>query len=84
MPGPLEFEFRFARPDGQPARRRDAESPFRILVIGDFSGREPDTEAGRLEDRPLIPVDIDNFDRAVARLAPRAAISPGGPDSGYL
>ncbi|MDH3918090.1 MAG: type VI secretion system contractile sheath large subunit [Rhodospirillales bacterium] len=78
MPGPLEFEFRFARPDGRPARRRDAESPFRILVMGDFSGGCPRAEAGCLEDRPLIPVDIDNFDRAVARLAPRAAISLEG------
>ncbi len=82
MPGPLEFEFRFARPDGRPARRRGAESPFRILVMGDFSGKGPRAEAGRLEDRPLIPVDIDNFDRAIARVAPRAAISFESSDVG--
>jgi type VI secretion system ImpB/VipA family protein len=78
----LEFEFRFARPDGRPAPRRDTESPFRILVMGDFSGTDPRAEAGRLEDRPLIPVDIDSFDRALARLAPRASIASEGPDAG--
>jgi type VI secretion system protein ImpC len=82
MPGPLEFEFRFARPDGRPARQRDAESPFRILVMGDFSGQGPHAEAGRLKDRSPIPVDIDSFDRAIARLAPRAAIAPEGPGAG--
>ena len=82
MPGPLEFEVRFARPADRPAPRRDAQSPFRILVMGDFSGRGPRAEAGRLEDRPPIPVDIDSFDRAIARLAPRATIAPEGPGAG--
>jgi type VI secretion system protein ImpC len=83
MPGPLEFEFRFARPAERPAPRRHAESPFRILVMGDFSGSGRRAEAGRLEDRPLIPLDIDSFDQAIARLTPRVSIAPASiaPDS---
>jgi type VI secretion system protein ImpC len=81
MPGPLEFEVRFARPSDRPAPRRDAESPFRILVMGDFGGGLSRTEPKGLADRPLIPVDIDNFDRAIARLAPRTTLAPGDPDA---
>jgi type VI secretion system protein ImpC len=81
MAGTLDFEVRFARPSDRPAPRRDAESPFRILVLGNFSG-SPARAGGRgLESRPLIPVDIDNFDRAIARLAPGLTIALEGPDT---
>ncbi|MBZ5727290.1 MAG: type VI secretion system contractile sheath large subunit [Acidobacteriia bacterium] len=43
--------------------RPEPETPFRILVAGNFSGG-----AGR--NRMAIEIDRDNFDRVLARLAP--------------
>ncbi|MCS5573846.1 MAG: type VI secretion system contractile sheath small subunit, partial [Pseudomonadales bacterium] len=67
---------------GPVTKQRKPETPFRILVMGDFSGREnreicePDTIA----QRPLIPVDIDRFDTVLDTLAPRIQIKGSGPD----
>ena len=69
MPGPLSFEFSFARPDGRPARRQDAGDAFRLLVIGDFRGAA--AQRPGLAERPILPADIDNFDEVLRRLAPR-------------
>ncbi|MDE2455655.1 MAG: type VI secretion system contractile sheath large subunit, partial [Burkholderiales bacterium] len=52
---------------GAAPRRRGA---MRLLVIGDFSGR-PAGEKKPLGERATHQVDIDNFDRVMARLAPR-------------
>ena len=81
-----EFEFSFgprAQPAPAPARRPGAAGPFRILVIGDFSGR---ASRGRLEPdlatRPLRRADIDTLDSlftdlgAAVRLAMPAADAP--------
>jgi len=46
----------------EPVRRVAPETPFRILVAGDFSGG-----AGR--NRRPIPVDRDNFDEVLKLLA---------------
>lgn len=43
--------------------RPEPEVPFRILVAGDFSG-------GAKQNRRPIPIDRDNFDYVLARIAP--------------
>jgi type VI secretion system protein ImpC len=61
-----------------PRRRRDAEDgdapPFRVVVLGDFSGR-PRAERGSLAERRTVRVDIDNFESVFARIAPLAEIA---------
>jgi type VI secretion system protein ImpC len=47
------------------------EEPFRILVIGNFSGG-----AGR--NRRLIEIDRDNFDQVLALLAPELRLAANG------
>lgn len=60
----LIFELGLALPDAQPAA---PGQPFRILVLGNFSGgSNPQALAQRLARR----IDIDNLDREIARLAP--------------
>jgi type VI secretion system protein ImpC len=41
------------------------EPPFRILVLGDWSG---DSQKAALEERRLFEIDRDNFDEAISRL----------------
>ena len=59
-------------------RRRDGDdddaAPFRIVVLGDFSGR-PREERAPLGERLPLRVDIDNLDALFARFAPRAQIA---------
>ncbi len=61
-----------------PRRQRDVDdgdaAPFRIVVLGDFSGR-PRAERGPLAERRPMRVDIDNFEAVFARLAPLAEIA---------
>jgi hypothetical protein len=57
-----------------------AETPFRIAILGDFSGRANRGVAAepRLRGRKPIAVDLDNFDELCARLG--AQIELPGPD----
>lgn len=62
-----------------PRRQRSADdgdgtAPFRILVLGDFSGR-PRAEREALGERRALRIDIDNFETVFTRLAPRVAVS---------
>ena len=61
-----------------PRRQRgddgDGDAPFRIVVLGDFSGR-PRAEREALAQRRPLRVDIDNFESVFARLAPLAEIA---------
>jgi type VI secretion system protein ImpC len=54
---------------------------LRMLVIGDFSGRafRNGVAPGDLAERPLVPVDLDRFDAALARIGPQIEIAAGGP-----
>lgn len=73
MAGRLEFELRFAGSDTGPRRRAAPDDPLRLLVIGDFSGagHRGAEEAGI---GSVIPVDVDNFDRVMARMTPRLTL----------
>ncbi len=53
---------------------------MRILVLGDFSGRQNRgiVEPGSgLSGRPILKVDVDNFEEVLARLRPRLSLEPG-------
>src|SRR6478736_5689576 len=66
----LHYETTFG-PKGVPLRRKESE-PFRVLLIGDFSGRR--WQRSRGEVRPLrrpVAVDIEHFERAMGFFQPR-------------
>jgi type VI secretion system protein ImpC len=55
------------------------ETPFRILVMGDFSGASRPAGQPPLSQRKPLRVDRDNLEEALARLAP-AVQAPLGPN----
>jgi type VI secretion system protein ImpC len=55
------------------------ETPFRILVMGDFSGRARQAGQPPLAQRKPLRVDRDNLEEVLARLAP-AVQAPLGPN----
>ena len=61
-----------------PRRQRsddgDEVAPFRVVVLGDFSGR-PRAGRGALAGRRALRVDIDNVEAVFAQLAPVAEIA---------
>jgi len=64
-----------------------AETPFRIALLGDFSGRanrrlEPGTPP--LTSRRPVAVDRDNFDDVLSRFAPQLHLPLGGPDAPWM
>jgi type VI secretion system protein ImpC len=68
-----------ARMEAAPRPQRD--TPFRIAVVGDFSGRASRgvVQTGRaLAARPPIRVDRDNVDEVLGRLAPEVELTLGG------
>ena len=82
MSGKITFEFGFTRPQPQGEVLRSDQTPARILVLGNFSGRRHgETAAGAISKRTLHELDIDTFDSVLARLAPRIHLAALG-DSG--
>jgi len=71
MAGRTSFEFELGTVPKRP--RPDDESAMRILVLGDFSARaQRGVEDYRdLAGRKPAAIDVDNFDRVMARIAPR-------------
>ena len=79
MAGRMNFDFQLGQRHTGERSRPSAESPMRMLVVGDFSGRvnrsaEDPTD---LAHRKTILVDVDNFDRVLARMAPRLQLPIG-------
>jgi type VI secretion system protein ImpC len=69
----------------QPVERPDSETPFRIAVLGDFSGRENRAVLdARLMGRKPVLVDRDNFENVMARLAPELHLPLGGPGGPHI
>src|SRR4030095_11623830 len=82
----MKFDFQLEQPQTRRAAPRRPDSPMRILVMGDFSARHSrgvETPAG-LASRATVAVDIDNFDRALSRLAPRLQLPPSAADGAGL
>ena len=74
MPKPITFgelEFKLVADMENPVGAPDPEDPFRILIMGDFSGRTnrgvAPSGAAWANQRP-IRVDRDNFDAVMAKL----------------
>src|SRR5947208_187280 len=72
----MNFEFTSAgkQPQGRSSprpERPDPETPFRMLVLGDFSGREhrgiSQTSSALAARRP-IAIDTDNFDSVMSKM----------------
>lgn len=79
MPGRVGFEFQFTQQRKREAMNPDEESPMRILVMGDLSGRgnRGVADAADLAKRAMVPVDVDNFDKVLSRFAPRLHLPLG-------
>jgi type VI secretion system protein ImpC len=71
----ISTEFNLGRPSG--GRRIDPESPLRILFLADWLG-DAQSLVPPAERRP-VPIDIDNFDQVMARLAPRLNLEGAEP-----
>jgi len=75
MPSAIELNIgRVPSPRRRANGGGDDAGPFRIVVLGDLSGR-PRAERAPLGERLPLRIDIDNFDAQLARLAPRADIA---------
>jgi len=72
-PARLQFDMTL-RPAGARATPRDAETPLRLLLLADLGGDRSVPLAAR---RPL-KIDIDEFDRVLARIAPRLVLELDG------
>jgi len=71
MPATFSFgNIRFdLSPGSDPARaRRDPDSPFRLAVLGDFTGRSSRGVLEPLGSRRPMPVDCDNFEAVMKRM----------------
>lgn len=82
MAGRLEFGFNFQTAGRPGARRVDPEAPMRLLLIGDFSGRGElgISDLASFDRRPILRLDLDNFDQVLARLKPSLRLAvPGAP-----
>ena len=57
------------------------EAPFRIALIGNFSGsNHADDERAPMESRSTILVDRDNFDKVLSRIGPTIRLPMGGTE----
>lgn len=84
MPGRMEFQFELPRSDSRP-HRRDPDTPLRVLVMADFSGRsrrESPSALLELSSRPLLAANADNLDAVMARLAPKLRLTLNGGTGG--
>jgi type VI secretion system protein ImpC len=72
MPGRIGFEVNLGGARNAGAATSARSESFRILVMGDFSGRRNrGLEAvAELGSRPILPLDLDTFDATFARIAP--------------
>ena len=78
----VEFEYS-THTKTKPAYRSGNTRSMRILVLGDFSGRDNRGMAetgGGLAERPVAPLDVDNFEDTLFRFAPRLHLPAGSAD----
>lgn len=68
MSDSLKFAFEFGKTPA--SRPRDPDRPMRILVLGNFGGREPLAAAAGLAQRKIQRVDVDNFENLLAKVRP--------------
>jgi type VI secretion system protein ImpC len=74
MPSPTSstsggrMEFSFTTSGALPAQRIGPQSPFRMLVLADLSGRASRKVCQSLSGRNAVPVDVDRLDGVISRL----------------
>jgi type VI secretion system protein ImpC len=77
---PMQFSFSTHQTHG--ARKVDEDDAFRILVLADLGGSPNARKALPLMQRKPLGIDIDNFDKVMARLAPQLEITLDGAQLG--
>jgi type VI secretion system protein ImpC len=79
MPGRMELSL------GDPGSRRPQgdDDGLRLLFLGDWSGRGGIDPAAPLARRPLVRVEAERFDDALARVAPRLALTVADTSSPF-
>jgi type VI secretion system protein ImpC len=68
----------------QPLGIPGSETPFRIAILGDFSGRTNrglSASGEALANRRPLMIDRDNFDSVLAKIAPRLELALGGENA---
>jgi type VI secretion system protein ImpC len=60
--------------------RRDPETPFRVLLVGDFSGQGSRGQEKALTARKPVVVDRDNFDEVLAGFHPELRLGLGNQE----
>jgi type VI secretion system protein ImpC len=90
MPKPITFgelEFKLVADMENPAGAPDPEAPFRILIMGDFSGRTNRSVAPSgtawANQRP-IRIDRDNFDAVMSKLGVGLKLSIQGKPETFI
>ena len=63
-----KMEFTLGSATATAGARRDPEAPFRMAVLGDFSGRASRSVVESISGRRAWPVDCDNFEEVFSRL----------------
>ena len=64
--GKIEFDVSLGTP--APRAPVEPETPFHLAVLGDFSGRSSRGVREAIAQRPIWPIDCDNFEQVMARL----------------
>ena len=85
MSEPISFgklDFKLVASMDEPGGRPEPETPFRILILGDFSGRANRglSDSRALARRSPLLVDRDNLDEVISRLGVEIHLAMGGPD----
>ncbi len=59
--------------------RPSSETPFRIAILGDFSGRTPRgiSDSKTIAKRRALLIDRDNFDEVLSRIGPELGMAMG-------
>ena len=74
----IPMQFSFSTHQKQGARQIDEDDAFRILVMANLGGNASARSAQPLAQRKPTSIDIDNFDKVMARFAPQLEITLDG------
>lgn len=79
----MNFSFDFVRNTfaGRPTPKPEPQTPFRILVLGDFSGRANRSQLDPIDARGPVQVDIDTLEPWMGRWKTRLALHAGTDDA---
>jgi len=74
----MQFGFNFGEPESAARESLRDDIPFRVLVLGDFSGQgmSGGPELSSIRSRVQHVVDLDNFDDVMTRICPSVALPP--------